>query len=106
MSKDQRKYARLTYEVDIVLTMGDRQVEGRSINLSQGGILVSMPEVPPFGSKLSLRMEIPGIGEPCEIPCIVRWAKPGEGVGLQFETLRPLEVWALNKLMHRLKTGG
>jgi hypothetical protein len=44
-----------------------------------------------------------GIPEDCRIPCVVRWVKPGEGVGLQFEQLRAIEVWALGRLLRGLE---
>jgi len=77
---------------------------GTTVNISQGGVFVVTAPTPPFGDKVVLRIDLPGVPSRCEIACIVRWSKEGDGVGLQFETLRAIEVWALNKLLKTLQT--
>lgn len=96
---NNRKHVRHPFEtaVEIVLD-GDRQ-PGRTVNISRGGIFILTDPVPAFGARLQLLIRLPGIGDECSIPCVVRWANAGEGVGLQFETLRAIEVWALGKLL-------
>lgn len=85
--------------------MGDCSQPGSTINISRGGVFVRTEPLPTFGDRLVLLVELPGIPERCSIPCVVRWVKPGEGVGLQFETLRAIEVWALNRLLSRSQEG-
>jgi hypothetical protein len=70
---------------------------GTTINISQGGVLLKTSPVPDFNDKVILKIELPGVKSISEIASIVRWRTDQE-LGLQFETLRPLEVWALNKL--------
>ncbi len=82
--------------------MGDQSQPGRSLNISAGGIFIDTAPLPEFGTKLTLHIKLPGIADKCKIPCIVRWRKEGDGAGLQFEGLRPIEVWALNKLVKSL----
>ena len=76
---------------------------GTTVNISQGGVFVNTSPVPAFGEKVVLRIDLPGVPARCEIACIVRWSKEGDGVGLQFETLRAIEVWALNKLLKSIQ---
>ena len=40
--------------------------------------------------------------DPCALLAVVRWSQIGEGFGAQFESLRAVEVWALNRLLRNL----
>jgi len=103
---NNRKHARHPFDAPIELLLEGGRQPGRSINISRGGIFVATEPVPEFGARLQLLIRLPGIPEECAIPCVVRWAKPGEGAGLQFETLRAIEVWALGKLLGGLDSSG
>ena len=83
--------------MEITSSDGNKQ-PGRLTNISAGGTFEKTEPLPEIGEKISLLVQLPGIDEPCEIPCIVRWVKPGDGAGVQFEHLRPIEVWALTKI--------
>ncbi len=99
----KRQHARLDYEIDVKIALDDQLQHGRSINISQGGIFIDSEPAPPFGAKVLLHLDLQGVPKTCKIPCVIRWSKEGEGIGLQFEQLRAIEVWALNKLMNSLK---
>jgi len=99
---NKRQHARLDYDLAVELTIDGERRPGRTVNISRGGILVSIDETPEFGAKATLHIDLPGVPKTCDIPCIVRWSKPDGGAGLQFEQLRPIEVWALNKLLSSL----
>ncbi len=99
----KRQHTRLDFEAAIELVVGDDTIPGRTVNVSQGGIFVMSEPTPAFGEKLVLKIDLPGVPKKCEIPCIVRWSKPGAGAGLQFEQLRAIEAWALNKLVATLQ---
>ena len=98
----QRQHTRKDYRTSVQLQHDDNSHPGTTVNISQGGVFVITDFVPPFGAKLMLEISIPGAGDLCRIPCIVRWSKQDEGVGLQFEQLRAIEVWAINKLLKSL----
>jgi hypothetical protein len=98
----KRQYARLDFDAEIELVVGGRSQPGRSVNISQGGLFALTDPAPAFGEKIDLLISLPGVREVSRIPCIVRWSKPGDGIGLQFEQLRAIEVWALNKLVGSL----
>jgi Tfp pilus assembly protein PilZ len=98
-----RKHVRHSYSTEVELLIDENTSEtGTSLNISTGGIFIDNDTPLADGSKISIIMTIPGIPEPCTIPCIVRWFKKGDGLGLQFESLRAIEVWALNKLIRGL----
>jgi Tfp pilus assembly protein PilZ len=104
--KEKRVHSRLNYAADVGLEIRDEQRQaGQLLNISTGGAFVETEPPPEFGEKITLIVDLPGIQDKCKIPCIVRWTKPGGGAGLQFEHLRPIEVWALNKLINSLSKG-
>lgn len=96
---NHRKHARRAFEVPVQIVVDGKSRTGISVNISRGGIFLMTEPLPEFGERLKLRLRLPGIAEECEIPCVVRWVKPGEGAGMQFEQLRPIEIWALGKLL-------
>jgi len=102
LMNQKRQHTRLDFGTALEIHFGDRSQPGRSLNISTGGIFIDTAPLPEFGDRLTLHIKLPGIADMCGIPCIVRWKKDGEGAGLQFEKLRPIEVWALNKLVKSL----
>ena len=99
---NNRKHSRHAWETPVEITVDGERQPGRSVNISRGGLFIATDPVPPFGARVRLHITLPGVPEECDMGCIVRWSKPGEGAGLQFEMLRPIEVWALNKLLKSL----
>ncbi len=99
---DKRQNYRVDFNVEAELELENEPPRpGRLQNISRSGTFIQISPLPPFGQKAMLRVRLPGIPDPCEIPCIVRWTKEDSGAGLQFENLRPIEVWALNKIMRK-----
>ncbi len=103
----QRKHERYTYELDVAVVFEDGETHNAKIvNFSLGGAFIDVSPPPGFGSKIKLLIDLPGVPEQSEIPCFVRWIKEGEGVGVQFEYTRPIEVWALSKLFRKIRDEG
>ncbi|MCP4603699.1 MAG: PilZ domain-containing protein [Proteobacteria bacterium] len=101
---EKRKRTRLPFEADVVLTLSGGRQFGRSVNISHGGTLIKTDPAPKFGARLTLHISLPGLPDTCKIPCVVRWTNNREtSTGLQFEHLRAIEVWGLNKLINELK---
>ena len=101
----KRKHERYKYElgVDVVFEDGETH-PARLLNFSLGGAFIQIEPRPDYGSKITLLADLPGVPETCKIPCFVRWFKEDEGgMGVQFEYTRPIEVWALSKLIRKLK---
>ena len=93
----KRKHARVEFETDVTIEVAGRKQSGTTINLSQGGALISTDIPLEFGQKLSLLINLPKVKETCAIPSVVRWSK-ASSVGIQFEVLRAIEVWGINQL--------
>jgi len=94
----------MKFTIDVVVAGDSGKQSGRLLNISRGGAFLSTELVLTFGSRFTLIFDLPGLEETSEIPCVVRWTTPDKGVGLQFERLKPIEVWSLNKLMHSLSS--
>lgn len=73
------------------------QVQGNTINISLGGMKVTLEGAVPFGAEVQVMITLPALKEPSSLPATVRWLREGE-VGIQFGSLRAKEVWALNQL--------
>ena len=100
----QRKHERYAYELDVTVVFEDGETyAAKIVNFSLGGAFINVEPPPRFGSKIKLHVDLPGVPERSEIPSFVRWIKEGEGVGIQFEYTRPIEVWALSKLVRKIR---
>ncbi len=96
---NHRSHQRFSFETDVEIDIGNEEkIPGVMINISTGGAFVKTEQPLQFGTKVTFTFVLPGVPDKCIIPAIVRWNKQDEGVGLQFESLRPIEVWAINRL--------
>jgi hypothetical protein len=107
-SIEQRAHAR--YNVDHAVEMGrqDELTAGRTINLSRGGMLVSVPIEPALsvGERVTLSFSVPDLEAPIRCKAEVRWANRVDRtiVGVQFVTgLRAKEAWALGRFLERIR---
>lgn len=96
-TEGRRAHERHTCELPVVLTYAETELRGVSVNVSLGGMFIKLAESVPYGTEGKLRLSLPAMQESTEVPVTVRWSTP-EGVGVQFGSLRALEVWALNQL--------
>ena len=71
------------------------------LNLSLGGALVAASRKLRLGLRLQISFSVPTVDQPIDVGATVRWAD-GSGVGIQFDGLRALDVWALNKFFEQL----
>lgn len=100
---DKRRATR--HPVDLPCTLRDEATRAehttRIVNLSIGGAAVSHARTP-MGQRLHLTFRVPTMAaEAIAIGAVVRWSTDQE-VGLQFDGLRPKEVWALSKYFESL----
>jgi hypothetical protein len=99
-----RQYVRVDFRADVEVMVNGVSQPGRTVNISQGGVFIVTSPLPKLDDKVILSIDLPGVAERSKISCLVRWSKEGDGAGLQFETLRAIEVWALNKLLKSLQS--
>ena len=66
------------------------------LNLSLGGTLVASNSKFTMGQRVRIEFVVPHVNHAIEVGGIVRWSNT-DGVGLQFDSLRARDVWALNE---------
>ena len=102
MSDNRRSATR--HDVDVPCTFSDGASptpnETRISNLSIGGAFVVVPRLP-MGQRVQLRFRVPTQEEAISTGAVVRWATD-QGVGVQFDGLRPKDVWALSRYFETL----
>jgi uncharacterized protein (TIGR02266 family) len=99
----RRVHERFEYQLSVeLLRDGEEPVSGETQNISLGGMFVLTDRSLPYGAEVRVRFRLPALKEDTEVTSTVRWVTP-DGLGVQFGSLRAMEVWALNQLF---KTGG
>jgi hypothetical protein len=99
---NHRKHVRYSWATEIDIEWSGQRRRATTRNVSLTGVYVAMTDPPPIGELVTIHVRLPGISETWALPSIVRWSEPGDGFGVQFESLRAVEVWAMNKLLHGL----
>jgi len=101
MADNRRTATRHDVDVACTFTVGtDAAIETRITNLSAGGAFVAGARLP-MGNRVHVAFRVPTIESAISIGAVVRWATD-DGVGVQFDGLRPKDVWALSKFLESL----
>ena len=87
-----RACRRFPMRVDVHLSSAHNFYTGAAAeNISLGGLFVAISRVEPVGQLLEVTFTVPGLAQPCTVPCEVRWHRrhgetPGAepGMGLRF----------------------
>ena len=66
-------------------------------NVSLGGFFVELVGPIPFNAPVRVVFRLASLKEDTEVDATVRWKQP-DGLGLQFGSLRAIDVWGLNQL--------
>ena len=82
----------------VSVTFGEAQIEGWTRDIGPGGVSIEAGEQPPFGARVSLRLELLSSSGPATLPGTVRWVT-STTFGVQFGLLRAFDTWALNQLV-------
>jgi len=89
----RRRFARAPYVTPIrILCANGTALEGRSEDISVGGLLVLAPQAFGQEERVSVRFALPITGKLLEVPAIARWVKKARGtgaIGLEFAALAP-----------------
>ncbi len=89
---EARNHQRLAFEVKVDIVSDHNFYAGLSLNISEGGIFVATHVSYPVGTRLEIRLLLPGEEVPTSIMTEVRWVRPhsdakddaGAGLGLSF----------------------
>lgn len=102
MADNRRTATRHDVDVACSFTVGEAPaVETTISNLSVGGAFVNGKRLP-MGHRVHVTFRVPTIESAISIGAVVRWATD-LGVGVQFDGLRPKDVWALSKYLESLQ---
>lgn len=98
----RRVHERYHCDLTVTVLFEEREIPTRTDNISLGGMYLLTDEKVAYGSEVKLRFRLPSMKEDTICPAVVRWNKP-EGIGVQFGSLRALDVWALNQYFKTLE---
>ena len=96
----RREHERFEIDLPVVMVVDEDHIAARTRNVAQGGAYVLTEQSIPYGTKLKIRLKFPALKEESEIEATVRWVRD-DGIGLQFGSLRAVEVWAVNQLFRK-----
>ena len=99
----RRVHERFECDLPVALFYGDDEFATVASNISLGGLYLVTDAAIPYGSLVKVRLKVPALKEPATIGGTLRWKKD-DGVGVQFGSLRALEVWALNQYFKGLRS--
>jgi serine/threonine protein kinase len=88
----RRRFPRAPYVTPVRIFHGDVVLEGRSEDVSVGGLLVLAPQAFEQAELVRVRFALPSTGQVIEIGATARWVKAARAtgaVGLQFSALPP-----------------
>ncbi len=81
--REHRRVARAPYNTPIRLVLPDRVVDGRSEDISEGGILVLSMAVCEPGQRVPIRFALPMDGRVVSVDSEVRWVRVAQGIDRQ-----------------------
>jgi type IV pilus assembly protein PilZ len=95
-----RRYQRAPLDVPVEFAAkgGDERHQGRSKDISVGGMFVFAQSPLPFGAELVVYVVLPGQKAPFALNGVVRWSRTGEGMGIQFGLMGARETHAITEL--------
>ena len=108
-----RQFPRYAIEAAVTLTVGGRDVHGRTANLSRGGACAMMEEPIAVGERVAIEMALvfdnDSLSEPLSLVGRVVWCTAVEKkhqVGLSFVGLKAEQAKYLDIFLKYLKEGG
>ncbi len=100
MSRGRRLYERIDLAFPVQVEHEQRRFEAVTRNISLGGIYLVTDERLEPGASTRLTFRLPDLDRPTACEGIVRWRGP-DGYGLQFGSLRAIDVWGINQLFRK-----
>lgn len=102
-STEKRLHPRFTAQFRSTFSGGQREGQGKTLDLSDGGCRIETDQPVVVGASFECRIYTPGLSWPLRIEeAQVRWVK-GKTFGLQFVTMRPDERLKLKQVIATLK---
>lgn len=112
MGADNREYPRYALEAALTVEHGRQRVEGRSRNLSRGGLCATLSAPVPVGELITVRLALlfdeGSTSEPLDVSARAVWCTPigsSHQVGLQFAALSDEQRTYLGMFLRFLEEG-
>ena len=84
----RRRFARAPFVTPVRMVLADGScIDGRSEDISEGGLLAIVDRGCPDGSMVQVRFALPSSGRIATVPAVTRWVREGRGkhaLGLEF----------------------
>lgn len=101
---EKRLHPRFTAQFRSTFSGGQREGQGKTLDLSDGGCRIETEQPVVIGASFECRIYAPGLSWPLRIDeAQVRWVE-GKIFGVQFVTLQPDERVKLKQIIANLKT--
>jgi uncharacterized protein (TIGR02266 family) len=94
---NKRQHDRYLISLEVTFESGGAKVVAHSRDISLGGMFIVTDRALPYGTAVVIEVKLPSLPAPAQISSTVRWSS-GDGMGVQFGTLRAKETWAINQL--------
>ena len=101
----RRVHERYRCKLAVTIVHDGQEHFAETNNLSLGGMFIETNLAVAYGSQIRTKFRLPALKEDTDVVVTVRWKTP-EGLGVQFGSLRALEVWALNQLFKTAEPAG
>lgn len=99
---DQRMQPRFTAQFRSTFSGGQREGQGKTLDLSQGGCRIETEQAVVTGATFECRIYAPGLNWPLRIDeAKVRWVR-GKMFGVQFTSIQPEERVKLKRVIAHL----
>ena len=99
----RRVHERFSCELPVSIVKDGEEVSCVAANISLGGMYIVTEADLPYGTEVRVRFRVPALKDDATVEAVIRW-KQDNGLGVQFGSLRALEVWALNQFFKGLDT--
>jgi hypothetical protein len=93
----RRTYDRYEISIPVVLAFDGVEYHGLTRNMALGGMFIFTELDVGYGAPVVVRIRLPALAEESSLEAVVRRIEE-DGVGVQFGSLRAMEVWGLNQL--------
>ncbi len=103
----RRVHERYDCDLPVRIVISDGQeLEGQEVqtqtqNVSLGGMYLLAAEQVSYGTKVTVHFRLPALKQDTVCDGVVRWNKP-DGFGVQFGSLRAIDVWGFHQLFKTL----
>lgn len=107
---DGREQPRIDVQVEVTMESDHNFYTGLTSNISEGGLFVATHFLLPVGSRLQVRMTVPGRDQPIDALVEVRWLREGRfadlppGMGLRFVEMDPDCIHVISRFAQERET--